>query len=99
MNNEIITTCKKYIEENNLDYLQEYYKDLLNSENLDKVDWPTIFQKLYLHACLKGKPQTAEWFEKTLYPTMDPIQQIALRQIFPYGKHLLSKAKPFNTIT
>ena len=90
MNTTIITSCKKYIEENNLDYLQTYYKELLNCENLD---WPTIFQKLYLHACLKGKPDIAEWFENTLYPMMDSIQQIALRQIFPYGKHLLKKSK------
>ena len=91
MSKEIIEICKKYIEENNLDYLQLYYKELVSSMNFEDLDWPSIFQKLYLHACLRKKPEIAQWFESALYPTMDPIQQIALRQIFPYGRYLLGK--------
>jgi hypothetical protein len=88
----IVQECKKYIEENNLDCLQEIYKSItLDSDQFQNLDWPVIFHKLYLHACLKRKREVAEWFEKTLYPKMDPIQQIALKQIFPYGKHLLGK--------
>ena len=87
----IIDTCKQYIEENNIDYLKESYKQIMDSEHLRVLDWPFIFQKLYLHACLKRKPEIAEWFEKTLFPLMDPIQQVALRQTFPYGRYLLGK--------
>ena len=88
----IVQDCKKYIEENNLNHLQEIYKSVTSDfDQVQHLDWPMIFHKLYLHACLKRKHEVAEWFEKTLYPKMDPIQQIALRQIFPYGKHLLGK--------
>ena len=54
-------------------------------------DWPYVFHRVYLHACLKKKKEIAEWLQTALYPFMDPIQQIALRQIFVYGRHLLSK--------
>jgi len=89
---EIIRTCKTCIETNNLTSLQSYYAELMEYEYIiQQPDWPSIFHRVYLHACLKGRKDTAKWLETTLYPTMDPIQQIALRQIFPYGRHLLSK--------
>lgn len=89
----IINECKLYVENNNLGSLQYYFYNLINSENTAQPDWPVIFHKVYLHSCLKGKTEIAEWLEKTVYPMMDEIQQIALRQIFPYGRYLLSKAK------
>jgi hypothetical protein len=55
-------------------------------------DWPYIFHRVYLHSCLKGHQEAASWLEHTVYVTMDPIQKIALRQIFPYGHHLLRQA-------
>jgi len=92
MNKEIIRTCKTCIETNNLEELQAYYLELRNYEYEMQPDWPTIFHRVYLHACLKRNKKAAEWLETTIYPSMDPIQQIGLRQIFPYGHHLLSKA-------
>lgn len=91
MSETITQSCKKYIEENNLDYLQLYYAELISSKHFDDIDWPSIFRTLYLHACLRKKKEIAEWFQNTLFPSMDPIQQIALRQIFPYGRYLLCK--------
>ncbi len=76
---------KRLIERGDLTAFQEYLADM------EMVDW--AFQKLYLHACLKGRKEIAEWLEKVVFPTMDPIQQMALRQGFAYGKHLLRKAK------
>ena len=35
----------------------------------------------------------AQWLQLTIHPKMDPIQQIALRQIFSYGRVLLEKAR------
>jgi hypothetical protein len=93
MNKEIIRTCKTCIETNNLDELQAYYLELMNYTYEIVPDWPTIFHRVYLHACLKGKYAIAEWLEQTIFPKMDPIQQIGLRQIFSYGRHLLSKAQ------
>lgn len=88
----MITCAKKCIEENNLYALQSTYQEFITSFNTEHTDWPYIFQKIYLHACLKGCKEISEWLEKTLYPQMDPIQKIALRQVFPYGRHLLQRA-------
>ena len=85
--NDIIDICKKYINENNFVNLQEFSSSLLDFN----FDWPYLFQKVYLHACLKKRSDMAEWLHATMYSKMDPIQQIALRQVFPYGKYLLTK--------
>jgi|UniRef100_A0A6C0HEQ6 hypothetical protein len=85
---DIIRICKHYIETDSFDSLKEYIFSLFN----ENQDWPYLFQKVYLHACLKQKEQIAKWLQNDIFPSMDAIQQIALRQIFPYGKYLLSKA-------
>ena len=83
---DFIQAAKRWIEQGDLLVLQESLKDLDSD-----VDWPTLFHRLYLHACLKKQVAIAEWMEKTVFPTLCPVQQIALRQIFPYGRHLLRK--------
>lgn len=92
MDQIMITAAKKCIEENRLHALQSTYEEFIASFDTSQTDWPYIFQKIYLHSCLKGRKEIAEWLEKTIYPNMEPIQKIALRQIFPYGRHLLQKA-------
>jgi hypothetical protein len=93
MDAQIIDTCKAYINEKNAYGLQKYYEDLMNTEFPRPPDWPYIFRAVYLHACLKGLRQVAQWLETELFLQMDPIEKIALRQIFPYGKHLLANTK------
>jgi hypothetical protein len=81
-----IKHCKTLIEEDNLEELMTVYE-----ENQTEIwPWEYIYQKLYLHACLKKKADIAEHM-KGLFPKFDPIQQIALRQMFSYGKYLLAK--------
>jgi hypothetical protein len=92
MDDHIIRTCKGFINEGNTYAIQDYYRELLMSEFDRTPDWPFIFHRVYLHACLRGRSDISLWMTTILYPTMDPIQQIALRQIFPYGRVLLSKA-------
>jgi hypothetical protein len=70
---------------NNLEELKTYVQTLFEYN----YDWPTLFQKVYLHACLKKNHKIASWLQDEIYTIMDPIQQIALRHVFPYGKHLL----------
>jgi hypothetical protein len=94
MDQEIIDMCKRHIETGNLEGIQSYYRELMVTEFPQEPDWPYIFHRVYLHACLRGRPEVAQWIHQALFPMMDPIQQIALRQIFPYGRYLLSKAKP-----
>jgi len=84
---DTIDICKKYIDDANLEELQRFSFSLLEY----RYDWPYLFQKVYLHACLKKRADMAEWLHTQMYSKLDPIQQIALRQVFPYGKHLLTK--------
>jgi hypothetical protein len=78
--------CKALIEKDNLEGLQEFYL-----ENQDEnYAWEYVYQKLYLHACLKKKHRIVEWM-RPLFDQFDPIQQIGIRQMFSYGKYLLAK--------
>jgi hypothetical protein len=92
----IIQECKSIlnhdIDKNCHLVLENYYRDLLDCEFDRPPDWPYIFQKVYLHACLKGRHEAAAWMQNVLFKTLDPIQQIALRQIFPYGRVLLARS-------
>ena len=84
--NSFLSFCKTLIEKDNLEGLQEVFE-----ENKDEnYAWEFIYQKLYLHACLKKKSRIVEWMNG-LFPMFDPIQQIALRQMFSYGRYLLAK--------
>ena len=91
MDQNIIQYCKQFIDANSLVSLQSYYRELMNTEFPREPDWAFIFQKVYLHACLKKRTDAAEWIHLALFPLLDPIQQIAMRQTFPYGRYLLSK--------
>lgn len=81
-----IKHCKTLIDEGNLDELQAVFQEV-QGEN---YAWEYVYQKLYLHACLKKKVEIVEWM-KGLFSMFDPIQQIGIRQMFSYGKYLLAK--------
>jgi len=97
MTDEIVRRCKRYIDEKNDSALQGFYEDIIDTYDTSNLDWPTIFHRVYLHACLRGNETLASWLHKELYPKMDPIQQIALRQIFPYGRHLIKRFKTYQS--
>ncbi len=84
--NSFLNDCKQMIEKDNLEGLQEYYAEYSH----ENFPWDYIYQKLYLHACLKKKQRIVDWLT-SLYSSFDPIQQIALRQMFSYGRYLLAK--------
>ncbi len=89
----IIRDCKKIIEEGNLAYLQDMFEDILGMEDAKRRDWAYIFQKIYLHACVKGKEDVATWLKNNVFPLMDPIQQIACKTTFTYGTQMLESYK------
>jgi hypothetical protein len=91
---EIVFHAKKQIDTGDLEGIQRMYLDILNTEfeTGHEPDMGYMFHRLYIHACLKGQETIAIWLERALYNNMDPIQQIALRQIFPYGRMLLARA-------
>ena len=92
----LLSTIKRAIERNDLSTIREEWESFqVAQQDTDQdtpyVDHPTLFQAVYVHACLKKKRDIAIWLETIVYPTMDPIQQIALRQVFSYGKYLLKR--------
>ena len=89
MNASLLEECKAYINANKLEEFKEFYQLLTESEFDVSPDWPNLYQKVYIHACLKKRKEIAEWLE-TLFQQFDPITQIAFRQVFFYGRYLLA---------
>ncbi len=82
---------KRMVELENIVGLQEYFAMVLKGELESAAEWDYLFQKVYLHSCLKKKVEIAEWLEKEVFPQLPPIQAMAIRQVFPYGKYLLKR--------
>jgi hypothetical protein len=98
MDDQIIAECKQFIEKGDTEAFQIRVKEMLDTEYPREPDYPYIFHRVYLHACLKGRGEMASWLHTVVYPQMDPIQQIGLRQIFPYGRTLIQKAASKNSL-
>jgi len=90
MNEALVTECKTFIEQGDLAGLQNYYSELQNTEFYLIPNWQFIYHRIYLHACLKKQKVIADWLTG-LFVTFDPVTQIALRQLFPYGRYLLAR--------
>ena len=86
--NDFIKECKAMVDRDNLEGLQETFQEAFE-ELPSGFAWELIFQKVYIHACLKKKTRIVDWL-MTLFPMLDPIQQIAVRQVFFYGRYLLA---------
>jgi hypothetical protein len=89
MTDSVIVEAKKRIEAYDLIGMQELFEDIKDNK---EIDMATIYLKVYLHACLKKEGQIKEWLEQ-MFEHFDPINKIALRQVFPYGRYLYSKDK------
>jgi hypothetical protein len=92
MNEALISACKNLINAGDLVGLKAYYKDMMEGSYEYNPNWEYIYHRVYLHACLKHQVAIADWLTG-LFATFDPVSQIALRQIFPYGRHLLRTIK------
>jgi hypothetical protein len=86
---QYIQDLKQLINNGNLQVFQSYIHHIYDNENEPNFDLSYLFQKVYLHACLKRKRDIAEWLEKIAFTFLQPIQQIAIRQLFSYGHYLL----------
>lgn len=88
---QLISEIKPYINNGNLEGVQEKWLEYQNEIEFDRViAWDYIFQKIYLHAALKKQKHICEYLD-TLFTEFAPVQQIALRQMFAYGRYLLNK--------
>lgn len=88
---QLVAEIKPYINEGNLDGLKEQWDEYRVETDFGReITWDYVFQKVYLHAALKKQKAICEWLD-TVFTEFDPIQQIALRQMFAYGRYLLNK--------
>lgn len=89
---QLIAEIKPFINKGNLEGLKEQWNEYRTETEFDReVAWDFVFQKVYLHAALKKQRLICEWLD-TVFKEFDPIQQIALRQMFAYARHLLNKS-------
>lgn len=86
----ILDECKSFVNNGDLKGLQDYYSDIQQIDYGYTPNWQYVYQKVYLHACLKKKKEIADWLT-SIFSSFDQISQIAMRQMFPYGRHLLAK--------
>jgi hypothetical protein len=89
----IIHDCKELIERQPINTVKAHYTLLMETDFDKQPDWPYILQKVYIHACLKKKTEIAAWLTTLFETEIDPINRIAYRQMFAYGRHLLSKKR------
>jgi len=89
---QLVVEIKPYINKGNLDGLKEQWLEYRTETDFGReIAWDFVFQKIYLHAALKKQKAICEWLD-TVFTEFDPIQQIALRQMFAYARHLLNKS-------
>ncbi len=86
---QYIYHLKQLVNVGNLSHFQSYMQHVYDTEQDPNFDLSYLFQKIYLHACLKRKRDIAEWMENIAFTFLEPIQQIAIRQLFSYGHYLL----------
>ena len=65
------------------------YKDISNMDCEYKLNIPSIFKDIFLHACLRGETEIITYLI-SFYFEFDDITQVLLRQMFPYGKYIMS---------
>jgi hypothetical protein len=86
----VISNFKRYIEAGSLNACQSYLQELTDEYENDSIPWDYIFQKVYIHACLKKQKAIVDWL-MLVFNGLPPIQQIAVRQVFSYGRSLLAR--------
>ena len=87
---QIISEIKLFINKGNLNSIKGKWFEYVNEIDFGRViAWDYVFQKVYLHAALKKQKHICDWLGE-IFTQLNPIQQIALRQMFPYARHLLN---------
>jgi hypothetical protein len=88
MSEDIVYTFKEYINNKDIEGIKEYIDALTESD--ESVEWDYIFQKVYIHACLKKNKPVAELL-LTKFAEMEPQHQIIARQVLAYGRYLMDR--------
>jgi hypothetical protein len=87
MEQHIVRELKLLINNGDLAGLKEHWAEYQETDFGQEIAWDYVFQKVYLHACLKKKLVIINWFME-LYTLFNPIVQIAMKHVFLYGKYL-----------
>lgn len=89
---QLILEIKPYINKGDLEGLKELWVEYYSETDFGReISWEYIFQKIYLHAALKKQKHICEWLD-TIFVQLNPIHQIALKQMFAYARYLLNKS-------
>ena len=90
-NDDIVKRFKSFVETEDLSGAEGFLIGVMSDSNeASTIAWDHVYQKVYLHACLKKRRRFADWMI-SLFEMLEPIEKIALRQTFAYGKYLLNK--------
>lgn len=84
---DVVKRFKSFVDAHDLSGAQLFYEGVIT---LEDIAWDYVYQKVYLHACLKKRHDFVKWMDG-LFEALEPIQRIALRQMFAYGRYLLQK--------
>lgn len=84
-----LTDLKSLVEREDLAALQTYFQQIQTGESETPTEWDYLFQKLFLHACLKRRVSIADWLRTEVFEALPPIQQMAVRHCLTYGKYLM----------
>ena len=84
---ELVKRFKSFVDAHDLSGAKLFYEGVTE---LEDVAWDYVYQKVYLHACLKKRHDFVKWMNE-LFEALEPLQRIALRQMFAYGRYLLQK--------
>lgn len=87
---DVVMEAKTYIVVGDLEGLKALWDEYQETDFGRPLAWEWIFQKVYLYAALKKQRAICDWLDE-LFLELDPIQQMGLRQMFPYARHLLHK--------
>lgn len=86
----IVDKFKHYINVVDLSGAKTYFEELVETYEHDSIAWDYVFNKIYIHACLKKQLAFVNWLME-LFECLKPVEQIAIRQVFSYGKYLLAR--------
>jgi glutathionyl-hydroquinone reductase len=91
-NADIVKRFKSFVETEDLSGAKNFLNGLVSDpDSCAEIAWDHVYQKVYLHACLKKRQSFVNWINQ-LFEMLDPIEKIALRQTFAYGRYLLNKS-------
>jgi hypothetical protein len=88
---QLVSEIKLIVARGDIHGLQQVWKEYVYETDFGReLAWDFIFQKIYLHAALKKQKEICKWLD-SIFTQLNPIQQITIRQMFPYAHSLLNR--------